>query len=285
MHIIVGVDDSPTGLTALRWALRIAGRAGATVEAVRSWAYQPLPMQPLASIEEMDHATAQGLAATVAAIAAETDGDVEITTTVVRGPARHALLALVEERHPSLVVVGRRSGHERTAPRALGSVSRRLVDAASCPVAVVSHDPGDEAVAPVIMVALDGSAHAERALRWATDLAQRTGGSLVLTQVVGMLGGAEEMAEVTVEADAMLAEAAKAPSELGIGVTTAVGFGDPRRELERVAEEHAVDLIVIGPRGLGGIAKLVTGSVATHLADHAEPGVIVVPSGTDRAAG
>jgi Universal stress protein family len=36
--VVVGVDDSPTGLSALRWAVDRARNGGAQLVAVRSWA-------------------------------------------------------------------------------------------------------------------------------------------------------------------------------------------------------------------------------------------------------
>jgi nucleotide-binding universal stress UspA family protein len=67
-------------------------------------------------------------------------------------------------------------------------VSRRLVDAAPCPLVVVSHDAGIDTPCVdgdelVVMVAFDGSPHAERALRWASDLARAAGGRLLLAHV------------------------------------------------------------------------------------------------------
>ena len=58
MHIIVGLDESASAQAALGWALRMAARCGATVEAARSWAYGSVPMQQLLPPEEMDQVLA-----------------------------------------------------------------------------------------------------------------------------------------------------------------------------------------------------------------------------------
>ncbi|MHB1585456.1 MAG: universal stress protein, partial [Acidimicrobiales bacterium] len=52
---------------------------------------------------------------------------------------------------------------------ALCSVSRHCVRHAACPVAVVSHRPPAPADRRAVVVGVDGSAGAERALRWALD--------------------------------------------------------------------------------------------------------------------
>ncbi|MDH4077499.1 MAG: universal stress protein, partial [Acidimicrobiia bacterium] len=61
MHIIVGVDESASGEAALRWALRVAALAGASVEAVRSWVYSPVPSRQLLPADEMDRLAEAGL--------------------------------------------------------------------------------------------------------------------------------------------------------------------------------------------------------------------------------
>lgn len=275
MRIIVGVDESETGRAAVAWTLAVASRSDATVEAVRSWAYSPRPLQDLPSVEQMDERTEETVRTVLAGH--DTSG-IDIEVTVVRGPARHALLRLVEERHPSMIVVGRRTSRDRAVPRMLGSVGRRLVDSSPSPVVVISDERVIDPERQLrIMAAVDGSESSQRALRWATDLASRTRSAIVLAHVIAPAGsiGAVETSETA--AREMLAAATEVVAGAGVDVSTVVGYGDPRRELERIASEHDVDLIVVGPRGLGGFAKLVVGTVAGHLTEYAEVPVAVVP--------
>jgi nucleotide-binding universal stress UspA family protein len=276
MHIIVGVDDSTQARDALRWALRTAAQTGATVEAVHSWTYPALPVDVQPDAAAMDHRNELALEA---AVAAERIDGAAVRTTVLRGPAQHALLGLIASTQPDLIVVGRRGVEERGATRLIGSVSRKLVEASPCPVVVVSHDPGEpKHDAPVVMVAYDGSPHADRALRWAAALARRTGGHIVIAHVIGFVGAVERVELLSERARAMLDQAAAAVVGLGVSCLTAVSYGDPRRALEAMADEHAADLIVAGPRGLGLIGKLVLGTVASHLSEYAERPVVVVPA-------
>lgn len=275
MHIIVGVDDSLPAQSALRWALQVAARAGASLEVVRSWSYASVSLQQLLPAEEMDRLAEEGAASALSDQATE---GISLRTTVLRGPAHHALAQYLGQRHPDLVVVGRRGGDERARRRALGSVSRRLVDTASCPIAVISNDPGEADPAPTVMVAIDGSSHSERALRWAVGFARTVGGSLLIVNVITRVtspGAAEELSD---QAKSMLERAATEASSKGVEAETVTGFGDPREELERIAEAHGADLIVVGPRGVGGISKLVLGTVASHLTEYAEHPVVVIPA-------
>lgn len=284
MHIIVGVDESKTARSALQWALRSALRRKATLEAVRSWMYRSVSLHDLRSATEMDRATETELRSIVEDVAVEVGApdDFEIRTTVLRGPAQQALGSLIERRRPSLVVVGRRGDDERALPRPLGSVSRRVVHGAACPVVVVSHDPVTSKVGPNIeagpntMVAIDGSEHAKRALRWAIEFAQPAG-QVLLAHVVGFVGAVDEVVQRSDRAERLLDEARTMVTSAGLAATLATSYGDPRRMLEEIAEQHGADLIVIGPRGTGGVAKLVMGTVAEYLIQHGDRPVAVIP--------
>ena len=52
--------------------------------------------------------------------------------------------------------------------------------------------------------------------------------------------------------------------------------GDPRDALVETARQDRVDLIVVGSHGRTGLAKLLLGSVATHVVSHAPCNVLVV---------
>jgi nucleotide-binding universal stress UspA family protein len=278
MHIIVGVDESTAGRQALEWALHLARRSGSSLEAVRTWIYSPVLLQQLPTAEEMDRRTATALASTLAGLPAH---DTRIETTILRGPSHRTLLNHFRQKRPDLAVVGRRGDDEDVDPRVLGSVSRRLVDDAPCPVAVVSRRPsarsGDDA--PRIMVAYDTSEHSQRALRWATELARSVDGGIVLAHVIGVVSEAGRVAALSEQASRFLDQAVESVTSRGVPCSTVTGYGDPRRLLDEMAESNDVDLIVVGPRGVGGLTKLVLGSVASYLVEHAERPVAVVPSG------
>lgn len=294
MHIIVGVDKSEAARNALRWALRSALRRSATLEVVRSWMYPSVSLQELVTADEMDRVTEAELRSTVEDVACEVAaaGDLEIRTTVLRGPAHQSLVGLIERCQPSLVVVGRRGDDERVLPRPLGSVSRRVVDTAACPVVVVSHDhghatsqagPNGEA-GPNTMVVFDGSEHAIRALRWAVEFAQPAG-KILVAHVIGFVGGVDEMVQRSDRAEGLLDGARAVVASGGLTATLATSYGDPRRVLEEIAEQHGADLIVIGPRGVGGVAKLVMGTVAEYLIQYGDRPVAVIPPSWEGRSG
>jgi nucleotide-binding universal stress UspA family protein len=53
--------------------------------------------------------------------------------------------------------------------------------------------------------------------------------------------------------------------------------GDPANVALKVAREADADLIVVGRRGLGGLSKLLLGSVSEKIVAHAHCAVTAVP--------
>jgi len=64
--------------------------------------------------------------------------------------------------------------------------------------------------------------------------------------------------------------------EVGLSAEARVLLIDPREGLVQVALETGADLIVVGSHGRSGIAKLLLGSVASHVVTHAPCNVLVV---------
>ncbi len=62
----------------------------------------------------------------------------------------------------------------------------------------------------------------------------------------------------------------------GLKVESRVVTGDPRIELVEMARKEKADLVVVGSHGRTGIAKLLVGSVASHVMTHAPCSVLVV---------
>jgi nucleotide-binding universal stress UspA family protein len=70
----------------------------------------------------------------------------------------------------------------------------------------------------------------------------------------------------------------------GLSVTSEIEFGDPRHVLVHVARSHGADLIVIGSHGHSAIHRLVMGSVASYVVNHAPCDVLVVRHTHDDAS-
>ena len=143
-----------------------------------------------------------------------------------------------------------------------------------------------------IVVALDGSELAERALASGEELARRLGVPLHLVRVAdttwlrfganeaaleyASLGG--ELAEEEAQAKEYLEGVGSRLAGEGLTVTTEVRRGFAGREL--VAATRPSDLLVMASHGRTGPARLLLGSVAEEVTRHATAPVLLI-----RAAG
>lgn len=136
--IVVGHDGSTCAQEALRWAGRLARRAGLDLHVVRSWAMvtapRPATWTPgyVPPLTDWERAVLDELTGHVAA--AGLDPAVRVTCHVVHKSAVPALMAAA--RGADLLVVGAR-GRGGFAGLLLGSVGDQLVHHAPCPVTVV----------------------------------------------------------------------------------------------------------------------------------------------------
>jgi nucleotide-binding universal stress UspA family protein len=134
-----------------------------------------------------------------------------------------------------------------------------------------------------IVVGVDGSGHAGRALRWAVDQALLEHRGLTLVHVVspsdaallapdddshGTVGLPEATREVVARAHEDVAR--KAPD---LEVTEMVRVGDAREVLIEASRDAA--MVVLGSRGRGRLRSLLLGSVSAAVSQHAACPVIV----------
>ena len=135
--IVVGVDGSPGSLEALEWAYGEALVSGSDLTAVHGWIYpyvgsrtgvsEPRTQMQLDAMEELK-ASLESLGPRM------TGGSIHVHARLVEQSPAEALLE--ESKDADLVVVGSR-GRGALRSSLLGSVSRTVVQHATCPVAVI----------------------------------------------------------------------------------------------------------------------------------------------------
>lgn len=139
-----------------------------------------------------------------------------------------------------------------------------------------------------VLVAVDGSEHAKRAVEVAAELAAQNGSKLTLIHVQPHAGGNyipeelkafSELEHVRVtEQDLIesvgreiLENAEKAAAAKGVSSCgTVLEIGDPARNVVEVGRDMKADLIVMGRRGLGDVGGLFLGSVSHKVAHSAD---------------
>ncbi len=128
-----------------------------------------------------------------------------------------------------------------------------------------------------ILVPLDGSALAERALPHALNAVRASGGRLLLSRVAqhgGTATRAERFAMWKIQT--YLDNLAAPLREQGVEVATNVGMGDPvAGVLEAVQTDHA-DLIVMATHGRSGLDRWLHGSVTAGVVEHSPSPVLLV---------
>ena len=276
---MVGVDGSHDAAAALRWAVGMAADTGADVVPVCAW-HVPLPIFALAGRRSVD-VDRMGLQATAEVAATETlelvgAGAAVSDLLVVEG---HPSAALLDLTGPGQAVVVGRRGISEMRHRILGSVSRDLATHASGPVVIVP-DEWERTACRKVVVGFDGSEHAQAALAWAVANAPAgaTVTALIAIDVIPWL-----QPELVVERHPDYVEAAETR------IRGAADVADPHQVAERVVVLHGprqaltdamsdADLIVLGPRGLGGVGRAVLGSVTTWMLHEAPCPVAIVPS-------
>lgn len=125
-----------------------------------------------------------------------------------------------------------------------------------------------------ILVPVDGSDSSINALNKAIQWAQKSNWTLhVLTVQPPLLMGnpalyvaAETMDQYYQEAGTETLNLVKsALDDSGVTYTTAIKTGPVAQEIAAYAEEHKVDQIIMGTRGLGSMTGLLLGSITTKV--------------------
>lgn len=128
-----------------------------------------------------------------------------------------------------------------------------------------------------VVIATDGSASVERAVRTALDLAEDFDAAVQAVSVVAPdAEDGRERAEAALDALCEMADRE---------VATTIREGDPAPEICAHAREHGADLIAMGTRGRGG-DSFHLGSVAELVVGRAETPVLTVRqlSGLERSS-
>ncbi|WP_138005185.1 universal stress protein [Halalkalirubrum salinum] len=143
-----------------------------------------------------------------------------------------------------------------------------------------------------ILVPTDGSDVAETALNHALDLADRYDAEIHTLYVVDIdsvnlslgteqvdrlkQGHYEEMDEVRDRADAATGTIANRATAHGIDVVEHVSAGRPHKLIAEYAENHDIDLIVMGSHGRAGVRRALLGSVTERTLRSTHVPVLVV---------
>ena len=141
-----------------------------------------------------------------------------------------------------------------------------------------------------ILVPVDGSDHAFKALDLASDLAAKEGATVLLLYVIASrelpasiphfaevehIEGPPEWIYERLVAKNIVQTALERAQELGLTkIETLLREGDPAKVIADVANTQGVDMVVMGTRGLSDVRGVLFGSVA-HKVNHMVPCTVI----------
>jgi nucleotide-binding universal stress UspA family protein len=144
-----------------------------------------------------------------------------------------------------------------------------------------------------VLVAIDGSKSADKALDFALDLAGKYSAQIVLISVFDPpsvsyltspamifipIDTTKHLEEIRIYHEKILSEALKKARSYKeeLKVSKKLIEGRPADKIVETAKDGEFDLIIIGSRGLGGIKEFFLGSVSDRVADEAPCPVLII---------
>ena len=211
-----------------------------------------------------------------------------IETDVAVGDPKEEIIRMAQEWGADLVVLGAR-GLGTIKRFLLGSVSLAVARHVRCPVLVVKGRPRKLGS---VLVAIDGSKDSFQAVRFLLSLPLTRQTKVRLLSVVEpiryptsaphMLRGQlvrmlkELESERRGQLEKVLDKAAAHFDSKITRVTRSTRAGDPASEVVATATGYDTDLVVVGARGLGSMARLLLGSVSEKVLVAARCPVLIV---------
>lgn len=273
--ILLPLDGSALADRARPYAVALARRTSGRLVLMEAVALKTRPHEPTsnADMKVMDKAD-KYLGDVAAALQAE--GINAQHHELFDEPAQAILDAI--DRYDIDLVVMATHGRSGVGRMIYGSVADEVLRHAPVPVLLVPAHSHREWVAsqPLkVLVPLDGSPLAEQALASAFLLAQAFSAQVELLRVVEppaypLYGDGYAYIPYDEETDladarAYVEDCAASLRSRGLQVTTTVLVGTAGRTIEAVARERDVDVVAMATHGLGGLGRLVLGSVATDV--------------------
>ena len=211
----------------------------------------------------------------------------KVRGVVLQGHPAEAIITYAEDNGMELVAMCThgRSGVSRWV---VGSVADKVLLGCRAPLLLVTPrvKPAEE-LFHTLLLPLDGSELAEKALPWAEELVKKLRTQLCLLRVYSPLPGVvmgelsnldEIMKAQQRTASSYLGEFSRKLKKKGMEAQTEVVEGNAPEEILEYTRRHHIDLVVMSTHGRSGLGRWVLGSVTDRVVRAGEVPVLVVPS-------
>ena len=282
-HIMVGLDGSSESLEALHWAADEASTGGFQVRIVGCYRI------PVAGDIHTGWVATDAYSGIMESAAAQLQRareetelehpELQVTSDLFAG-APSAVLVNETSSDTVMIVLGA-SSHKGASAFWLGSTPRGVIRHASCPVIVVRGSSG-HACPERVVVGVDGSDSATKALRWAASEADRYGVQLHVVHAweypyaTTELGSPQARDLTCVDAACVLNDAVACAREW-CGVDVVGELAEDSAPSALLSTVRDGDLLVLSSRGRGALKASVFGSTVNTVLDHADVTVAVIP--------
>jgi nucleotide-binding universal stress UspA family protein len=277
-RILVAVDGSNSCLRAMEMTAAIAKKFHSQVTVIHVISHDFMHPElkahhqlPLLILDELDKSY-QKAGKKILRGAEEffKEEKVEITSELVRAedPAEK-ILQIMRELGYDLLILGNVS--EVQARRfSLGSVAEKISLYAKSPVLIVKR----KTKIRKLLVAVDGSANSDKALKYAVQLCQPFKPEITLLHVEEASLFELEPKGMKKVGEQILADAAAKVRDVTFNLRLEIG--DPAKVILSVAMQENYNLIVLGSRGLSSVKRFLLGSVSADVSMHAQRSVLIV---------
>ena len=297
-RLVLPLDGSKTAETALPYARFLAGRLGLPVELFQVIDVAEIGRRiPPDKAEFLNDILANAIRRSedyLKAVAA-TFRDIPVSCTVAKGAAAAELIIDKAAADPGTLIDMATHGYSGIKRWLLGSVSEKVLRGARNHLLLVrateQAKTEDEASLRTVIVPLDGSELAEKALPFVAELAKRVRLEVVLfraytlptsalaadPEAFYLVSDEKLIAGLHEEAVAYLEKKTQAIKEIGVEKVSYIAeYGVAADEIIALAKKTPDNLIVMCTHGQSGVKRWVLGSVTETVVRHSGDPVLVI---------
>jgi nucleotide-binding universal stress UspA family protein len=299
-NVVVGFDFSPQASWAVQVALDLAARSHAKVHVTTSIHGHVDPNVMRAAIASAQPHSEQLFPAEAllekvtekmqAVVNPLNTHGIKVNCEATAERPLEAILHQADLQQADMIVVGN-TGLDAMERLLIGSTSQKLVHTSRFPVLIARHYqpwPPRNILCPV-----DFSEASRRALGWAAELSQMTGGALHLLHVherpptyvqdvygLTMTAFDEQLQQVNAELMKRIQDFCDTPDLKGVNWTAHLEHGRVDERIAAVIEKTEADLLCIGSAGRKGVANFLIGNTAERLLRNLKCSLLVIKPDT-----